>query len=480
MDWLSSMGLNDFHQPHDEDFEEDNEEDFYDNGTMNEQDATAGATSGDANHLLNTLLPAVIKAKTEQTTSQEARKAENQKKAEMLRAQLLAKRQNTPMKAASSRAETPAAKGASTPHPPQMIQQQKPSTMAKHSLSDNLGLDQMIEEARVAADVKAKDQPTINGMKDQNQSILLATPKSEVKPANNIQQPPELETSIQQQPQAELITDKPKPESCPQQLKDPYFTDLAAWLEITGYHDVSYRTAKLRTYKQRKALEEEAARIAEKLEELRRQEQEEMEALRSSTFHLVSQRPDAPPPALPTHVPASDAVQMAAVASKLTNGVKRAHSPAPVDRTVKRRGEPPSTDGFRIRGANESPTEAHRPPFPKMMERRISYSDARRPSLDDARSRDPSLERRQGYYKREGERPGPPPRADSRYDQYTPQRDSRVMARAEYSLGGYASAPRPHTWTRSDHQHQQFRGSAGLELPKGGQSTSSVRRELMR
>lgn len=209
--------------------------------------------------------------------------------------------------------------------------------------------------------------------------------------------------------------------------------------------------------KERKALEAEAARIAERLEKLKQAEQEAMQSLRMAT-----PRPSViamPPPPLPATMP----TEMAIPKVNGSNGVKRPRSPTPSPPEKMRCRE--DSSGFRIRGAIDPPLDARPPPLgrprtpsPQDLERRIIYPDARRsfserkseyqPRGSRVESRDSSLERRQSYYRQDGE--------PSYYDSYTPR-----------------EAPRPaltNTRKNSIARGTQYRGSVALDLRKGGQS----------
>ncbi|KAK5113318.1 hypothetical protein LTR85_010935 [Meristemomyces frigidus] len=459
MDWQSSMGV---YQHQDEEMQEEDNEDFYGNGTANIEDTKPGAPEqlDASDSLLNSIMTSNEQPNAEETAAEE-RKAENRRKADLLRAKLIAQRQNTPIKAIS-RPETPSRIPVAPVQPSNMINEEE----SEQPSSDALGLESLLAEGRAAA-AKAAQQKAATALNGPTIKAPVPDPipQSVPKPATDIQnivQPTPITTENNARPNV---------------LSDPYYADLPAWLELTGYHDLAFRTSKLRTYKERKSLEEEAARINERLEKLRREEQAEMEALRSVTAHISSSQQGAPPP-LPQTMPSADTAAMAAVANKVmngTNGVKRPHSPQPSERINRRRED--ATPGFRIRGANDSPTDARPPtarrqtPPPLSIERRISYPEARRRSLDAPRSRDPSLERRQAYYKRDGERPPPPSNGFSnpRYEQYPP-RDARETPRTynRDNRGSNApySASRP-AYNR-DYQQGSYRGSAGLDLPKGG------------
>lgn len=452
-------------------------------------------------HLLNSLLPQHQQTPNAEEIAAEERKAENRRKADLLRAKLIAQRQNTPMKAVVSRPETPSSR-VPVMAPVQQAQVQPSNRInevvrkEEQPSSDALGLESLLAEGRAAAAAKVAEKHA--GTAAQQHAVTTSSngptlpapisdpipQKSTPKPATDLQNT--VHNTVQPTPTTTLNTP-----ARPSSISDAYYTDLPAWLEVTGYHDLAFRTSKLRTYKERKALEEEAARINERLENLRREEQAEMEALRSGGVHVASSQQSAQAPPLPQTMPSGDTSVVAAVANKVlhgtngTNGIKRAHSPPPTERLTRRRPEDlQTTSGFRIRGANDSPTDA-RPPTarrgtpPQSIERRISYPDARRRSLDGPRSRDPSLERRQAYYKRNGDGDRPPP--PSRYGgsggepSYAP-RDSRDTPGRPYNRGPGNGAPygtpgRP-PYNRGDYQGG-YRGSAGLDLAKGGQSSTS-------
>lgn len=265
---------------------------------------------------------------------------------------------------------------------------------------------------------------------------------------------------------------EPAPQHPQTNLSDAYYVDLPAWLEMTGYHDVEFRNSKLSAYKERKSLEEEAARIAERLEKLRQLEQESAQSLRFSTPKPATAM--APPP-----LPSSISVERP---TGQVNGTKRAHSPDPLSAN-KRREE----NGFHIRGANESPSNTRPPtangrrpqsPSPPAINRRISYPDARRRSDDENRSRDPSLERRQSYYRRESDdRRGPQPdygrerererERERDYDSYQPRGDGPRLGFSTTNMArpGGRNGPPPAPAS-------QYRGSAGLDLKRGGQFNS--------
>ncbi|KAK5111370.1 hypothetical protein LTR62_005210 [Meristemomyces frigidus] len=436
MEWQSSMGGFQPQQTGGDDPDEENEpeyeEDFYGDGNGDAEDAQAGAAvdgEEDASaDLLNSLLPqqmppALPSPQTpqpkEQTISPEEKKLQNQRTAQRLREQLLAKRQQTPMKAATSAVEAPPkmkaleaqqnGTKAATPTPTHAQNSTyagmvaHPQVAASAPVQDTFGLDSLIAEGQRAGEAKAKE------LKTEGHAQQLIMPTVMDKPTNQqISAPAQPQPSSRDvvPPSATITVEQ----SHPQQLNNAYYTDLSAWLELTGYHDVEYRTSKLRTRRERQALEDEVARIQAKLEQLRQQEAAEMQALRTSVAPVPST--GAAPP-LPTTMPPDAVAKTVFAATSLPNGVpKRPHSPIlPVERNTRRREEP--TNGFRIRGANGSDTSPRGEP-----DRRNSYEDARRSSIT-GHSRDASIERRQSYYRRDV---GP---AHDRYDSPYPPLDMR-------------------------------------------------------
>ncbi|KAK0300053.1 hypothetical protein LTR54_009100 [Friedmanniomyces endolithicus] len=450
MDWETMLGMNPFHQqPQEEELEDDNE-DFY--GENEETQAGAAAEAdGDAGDLLDTLMPkepeAAAKVQWQNApmpksevaaTSAADRKAENQRQADLLRARLLAKRNNALQKPLPPRLGTPSNTPIVPSQPAVIPAQPKPAVETKHDVfhfagdgvvvpsevikpsNGTLDLDALIAEGKQAAEAKTKKETAAQTSGHALEPIPVSISPFNPKVAPELVETPKaLAQSVPVQIHQGGATVEKVQHS--QLLTDVYYTDLAVWLEYTGYHDVEYRSAKLQKHKARKALEAEAAKIQQQLDRLKREEETEMQALRASLAHPVSTPETAPP--LPSTMPSGDAATPATAANGLANGTKRPHSPTPAERSTKRFEEPPA-NGFRIRGANDSPTSPHE------LERRISYPDVRRRSLDATKSRDTSLERRQTYYKRDGERPGARP-----YDAYEPGRDGRPLPPREYNGG---------------------------------------------
>lgn len=438
-------------------------------------------------------------------------KTENQRRAELLRAKLLAQRNNTPGRQqalsrsnapakAMSRIETPSKAPLPRTIPAQTPAQQPPPPNTPQNLHDNmnmdgdepagelLDLDALLDEGKALADAKsaAMAADRVNASPAPTQALPSRTVSLTNGHGNDVANASTPQTRHKNTAEKDTNAKMSKAHGQPTPLKiqtaecaaepsrlrtdlsDAYYADLPAWLEMTGYHDIGFRTSKLAAYKERKSLEEEAARIADRLEKLRQLEQENVQSLRFSTANAAAHM--APPPLPATMVLEKPVGQV--------NGHKRAHSPEPIS-TSKRREE----NGFRIRGANDSP-DTGRPPSSTLRRRisaspppnrRVSYPESRNRPVDDDRSRDPSLEHRMPFYHRDStdfQRRGPeyPVRAreadrERDYDHYQP-RDSRDGPRLGFSTTNMARSSRPAPATPASH----YRGSEGLDLKRGGQS----------
>lgn len=337
--------------------------------------------------------------------------------------------------------------------------------------SDNFGIHTLLAEAEGKAAAEAQAARTslaasvTNGNTQQQQQN--STPKhsrnteiDQAGPLGTTNAPSEQSqamkptaTSQRQQP-TDNQSVRTSTNQQPTKLNDPYYDDLSIWLEFTGYHDVAFRESKLGTYKKRKALEQEAARIAAALAELSQRERTDLESLRPSAAHAQTETTMAPPP-LPANMPSPNA-------RVTTNGTKRHHSPEvpSSEKAVRRNGDP----GFRIRGADDAsgPPPARRGRSP--LDRRLSFPDRRR-SFDEMQDRDPSLERRQHYYKRDIEREG-----GGRFaEPFTPSREvpRPFNGRQREGTSNYNGTNRAVSYSNGP---GNYRGSAGFDLRKGGQS----------
>ncbi|KAK4624625.1 hypothetical protein CLAFUW4_05318 [Fulvia fulva] len=450
-------------QSHDEVADDDNDDDFY--GEQTQQDTSMGGmqqqqqqqqptaqggaqpgasdfadqsrTAVPAQHVPTPAPPPAA------ATLSPKQKADNERQLQLLKAKLLAKRQNTPSRPASTTAQV----GTPTPAlPPPQLHTAPPAAATnvtetkeeeEGKISDGVnGIDALLDqgkamaEARSAAELASASAPahsTPNGFASQHRSSVQQDkqPVPQPRPTPQVAQTPQRSTN----------------------LSDEYYADLPAWLEMTGYHDVAFRNSKLSVNKQRRELERQAAEIAEQIERIKQKEQETIMELRASSTPITTNM--AAPP-LPKTMPTPQA-----------NGTKRGRSPDLFGSEKARRQE---NGGFRIRGANESSTDA-RPSerrfsrSPPGLDRRISYPDARRRSTE-GKSRDPSLERRQSYYRRDDEAAPPTPRYNDHWAPQSPRDGPRPSPR-------YPAGPgRQNSYTRAP----QYSGSASLNNRKGGQA----------
>lgn len=407
-------------------------------------------------------------------SAEEQRKHEQQKQLEALRKKLLAKR------GASARPDTPSKTPVSfdAPPPQHRMEQQENSAAARpvnQHINDDFGIESLLAEGKAAAEAKvARDNQaaaaavalaaTMNQSANTNHQPVAATGPAnmevdELKPESlqeKSTEPIKSVVSPTQKPADHKQNNTFNPH--PVNMSDPYYDDLAVWLEFTGYHDVQFRNSKLSTYKQRRELEQQAAQIAQKLEELKQVEKADLESLRPTVAH-PNVAPRMAPPPLPANMPAGDH-------RNHTNGLKRPHSPEPstIEKSSRKANDP--VGDFRIRGANgasaTSPRENGSP-----LQRR-DFPERRR-SINERHERDPSLERRQQHYT---SRDPPTPRANGRG--------------GHHQGGAYREGPRPFN-ARDRERERDGRpgfsavnrvggpahgGNVGLDLRKGGQSNS--------
>jgi hypothetical protein len=410
-------------------------------------------------------------------TTEEQRKHDQQKQLEVLRKKLMAKR------GTSARPDTPSKTSVSfdAPPPQQRMEQQENNTAVngvKQHVNDDFGIESLLAEGKAAAEAKvARDKQAALAASaatmDQPYTVIqhpaAATAPSnmevdEVKTETAREKPVEPTQSVIPSPEKPEKPADPKPSNNvsnphPVNMSDPYYDDLSIWLEFTGYHDVQFRSSKLSTYKERRELEQEAARIAQKLEALKQAEKADLESLRATTAHQNTATHMAPPP-LPSQMPAGDQ-------RNPVNGVKRPHSPEPSTAEKSSRKANESAGDFRIRGANDaSAAMSHENGSP--LHRRESDPERRR-SVNERHERDPSLERRQQHYNPRG---NPPPRANGLggHSQWASSREgprpfnARDRDRERDGRSGFSAVNRVGGPAHG--------GNAGLDLRKGGQSNS--------
>lgn len=214
---------------------------------------------------------------------------------------------------------------------------------------------------------------------------------------------------------------------------------------------MQFRNTKLGTYKERRELEKEAARIAERLEKLKEVEKTDLESLRATTAHPTPASQMAPPP-LPSTMPPGEIRSGA-------NSLKRPHSPVSVAAGKASRS---FTDaGYKFRGANGLMGASH--DLFSASQRRQSHSK-RRKSYDERQERDPSLERRLSNFVHRGDEHArgdhtqwpssrEPPR---RHNAREHEREARLGFGSVNHAGGALN----------------YSGPARLDLHRGGQSDS--------
>lgn len=81
--------------------------------------------------------------------------------------------------------------------------------------------------------------------------------------------------------------------------EDEYFKDVDLWLQITGFHDTSFREQKLKTYKMRAVLEEKKRALEREFAELERQEAAAANDPSTKDYSRAVSAVYMPPPRLP-------------------------------------------------------------------------------------------------------------------------------------------------------------------------------------
>jgi hypothetical protein len=121
------------------------------------------------------------------------------------------------------------------------------------------------------------------------------------------------------------------------ETEDEYFKDVDLWLQITGFHDTTFREQKLKTYKMRAALEEKKRALEREFAELERQEAAAANDPSIKDYSRPVSAVHMPPP--PTPALASTDEQFVALrkaspvpSQPASAGAKRPRSPSvPVD-----------------------------------------------------------------------------------------------------------------------------------------------------
>ena len=333
------------------------------------------------------------------------------------------------------------------------------------SSNDMFGIEVLLAEGKAAAQAKLKEPAVAVGQVQSTDTKRETTGLGPPTVQRQQSVPSTQQSELNNQGLQELST----------KLIDVDYSDVLIWLEYTGYHDVEYRNAKLATYKERRLLEEEAARIQARLDKLKEDEKAIIASVRANPAHPTRAELEIPPAPLPMIMPNNIHHPSFPPREPMANGIKRAHSPDPETPDKLARRPDHDGNGFRIRGgANESPEDRHQPlgrvPTGLGFERRISYPQPRRVSVDDVnndangnrlRSRDPSLERRKASYKRDGQPATAHPRDGRLVHGGYNERDSTERH-------GFAER-RPSTGPRFRGNYQPH--GNGLELGKGGKRT---------
>ena len=248
-------------------------------------------------------------------TAPESQRAENLKRAAELRARLLAQRQQA-VAQHLRQAEFSANDPATEKHTNAAME--SGSQKATEASKDPFRVESLLAEGKTAAAAKghennltptapptAVQDPTMvsNPVIEHTHQATASAPKPSVERTNN-------DAAMRTQPE------QPDP---PTDLTDAYYTDLPLWLEVTGYHDIEHRNSQLSNIKERKRLEQDAARIAERLAKLNQEAQVSVSFKRSTPAPQPGCEIQRPP--LPAMMPSENAASAVA-------GVKRAHSPA--------------------------------------------------------------------------------------------------------------------------------------------------------
>ncbi|KAF1822134.1 uncharacterized protein K489DRAFT_380877 [Dissoconium aciculare CBS 342.82] len=286
------------------------DDDFYGN-----EASSIGTASG--NDTTNVAAPAPIAPVTS-----------NQLRAQELRAKLIAKRQSTPIKS-SSRAATPSALATTgsaarttTTAPIQKLpeysrvegsfREKRFLPASQDEERDNVAALIAEGEALAAAEAGRESSSTHTPI---NRQAYAGKTLEDLLGGSSSSANATPSRSIEVPPRDERTTTGP---THPTDLTDSYYDDLSAWLELTNYHDVATRKALLQPFLEQRELEEEAARIAERIAKLNRVQQESAQTFRFGT--PTAGRASVPPP-LPTSLPRS-------------NGLKRERSPEPSSSSV--------------------------------------------------------------------------------------------------------------------------------------------------
>ena len=161
--------------------------------------------------------------------------------------------------------------------------------------------------------------------KDKTVDVTANQPANAIKPVNSLSSGPSHSHSLG-------LTAEPRKGS-----EDEYFKDVDLWLQITGFHDTSFREQKLKTYKMRAALEEKKRALEREFAELERQEAAAANDPSTKDYTRAVSTVYMPPPPLPASVSTEEQSAPVPKASPAPSqpasaGAKRPRSPsAPVN-----------------------------------------------------------------------------------------------------------------------------------------------------
>ncbi|KAI4754808.1 hypothetical protein E4T51_12096 [Aureobasidium sp. EXF-12344] len=123
--------------------------------------------------------------------------------------------------------------------------------------------------------------------KDKTVDVTANQHANAIKPVNSLSSGPPHSHSLG-------LTAEPRKGS-----EDEYFKDVDLWLQITGFHDTSFREQKLKTYKMRAALEEKKRALEREFAELERQEAAAANDPSTKDYTRAVSTVYMPPPPLP-------------------------------------------------------------------------------------------------------------------------------------------------------------------------------------
>jgi hypothetical protein len=260
----------------------------------------------------------------------ESQRSQNLNRAAELRARLLAQRQQQEATHASQQAEI--ATGGATTGKQTDATMEFGNQKAIDAPKDPFSVESLLAEGKTAAAAKGHEKnltSTAPPTAGQDQAIPSGTtdghnPRATVSPPKQ---------SVERTNDDHALHPRPEQPQPPTNLTDAYYANLPLWLEVTGYHDIEHRNSQLSNMKERKRLEQDAARIAERLAKLNQDAQVNVSFKHSMPTPQPGCEIRRHP--LPAMMPSANAVPAVA-------GVKRAHSPVELLPSKMTSGKPKS------------------------------------------------------------------------------------------------------------------------------------------